>query len=60
MDNETLLKEIKQTNDITELYRIGGILNNRPNLINQDHVTIMAFMTIDQAKTHLIDLIERK
>lgn len=42
-----------------DLYKIAGMLNNRPEHVSQDKVTCLGFMDFDYAKKQVQDMIDQ-
>jgi hypothetical protein len=57
-ETETFKQEIENATTKMELYGIAGKLNNHPYHVNQDHVTFMGFMDIQESKGHCSRLLE--
>ena len=51
---ETLKASNKQ-----DLYEIAGQLNNRPEHVNVDKVTFMAFLDLEESRQYVLKIIEK-
>lgn len=53
------LEKLNAATTKQELYELAGVLNNRPEHINQDKVTCLGFLDFQEGKLHILKMIQQ-